>query len=241
MRMNIKLIIGIFALAILLIPLAFASENVNTMAKDNSLSKSYHFSSNNSAVLAQVWGKNMTTAEFMEKVYPGSLKVLPNDIVKLIQKEPMVWPDTKKIQVGKKMVNVTKNSASNTLGGVVTPYDLIGAGVYSVEDDSFISPNAQGQVAFGSTSQVIYPSRSTTVPYISISSYLHKDGGTSPVASTSTWGANTKYEIADSYYYLNSGTHNYYTSGVHTVVWPINCNPWETVDNTVSAILYVSR
>jgi len=241
MRVNKKLIIGIFVLAILLTPLALAGENGNTTTKDNKLLKSYRFSSNNSTVLAQVWGKNITTAEFMEKVYPGSLKVLPKDIVERIKTEPMVWPDSSKTQLGKKTVSANKSSESNTVDGQVTPLDLIGVGTYTVEDDSFVTAKVQGQIGFASSSKVVYPTTSTTIPYISISSYLHKDNGASPIASTSTWGANTNYEIADSYTNLASGTHSYYTSGTHTVVWPVRCNPWETIDETVSPVLYITR
>jgi len=65
---------------------------ISTEIKPYMLSKSYHFSSNNSMVLAQVWGTNIITAEFMEKVYPGSLEVLPKDTVARFKKELMVWP-----------------------------------------------------------------------------------------------------------------------------------------------------
>jgi len=72
------------------------------------LSKSYSFSSNNSTVLAQVWGTNITTAEFMEKVYPGSLEVLPEETVQRFKNEPMVWPDPQKIQPGEKRMISTR-------------------------------------------------------------------------------------------------------------------------------------
>lgn len=68
------------------------------------LSKSYSFSSNNSTVLAQVWGTNITTAEFMETVYPGSLEVLPEETVQRFKNEAMVWPGPQNIQPGKKQM-----------------------------------------------------------------------------------------------------------------------------------------
>ncbi len=228
-------------MAILLTPLALADENSNTVTKNNKPLKSYQFFSNNSTVLSQVWGKNITTAEFMEKVYPGSLEVLPNDIVERIKTEPMVWPDSSNTQLGKKTVSASKSSESNNINSQITPQDIIGVGTYKVEDDSFITAKVQGQIDFASSSKVVYPTTSTTIPYISISSYLHKDNGASPIASTSTWGANTKYKIADSYTNLASGTHSYYTSGTHTVVWPVRCNPWETIDKTVSPVLHITR
>ncbi|MDY9927309.1 hypothetical protein [Methanosarcina sp.] len=40
---------------------------ISAEIKPYMLSKSYSFSSNNSEVLAQVWGTNITTAEFMER------------------------------------------------------------------------------------------------------------------------------------------------------------------------------
>lgn len=56
MIINKKLIVGISALAILLIPLASASEDVDKATKDSKLSKSYTFTTNESTskVLAQV-------------------------------------------------------------------------------------------------------------------------------------------------------------------------------------------
>jgi hypothetical protein len=48
--------------------------HISVEIKPYMLSKSYHFSSNNSTVLAQVWGTNIITAEFMEKVYPDPWK-----------------------------------------------------------------------------------------------------------------------------------------------------------------------
>ncbi|HIH74181.1 MAG TPA: hypothetical protein HA306_02590 [Methanosarcina sp.] len=75
---------------------------ISAEVKPYMLSKSYNFSSNNSTVLAEVWGTNITSAEFMEKVYPGSLEVLPEDIVKRLKNEPMAWPDPQKIQPGEK-------------------------------------------------------------------------------------------------------------------------------------------
>jgi hypothetical protein len=77
---------------------------ISAEIKPYMLSKSYSFSSNNSEVLAQVWGTNITTAEFMEKVYPGSLEVLPKDTVERFKNEPMVWPDPQKTQSGKKIM-----------------------------------------------------------------------------------------------------------------------------------------
>lgn len=47
---------------------------ISAEIKPYMLSKSYHFSSNNSTVLAEVWGTNITTAEFMEKVYQDHWK-----------------------------------------------------------------------------------------------------------------------------------------------------------------------
>lgn len=81
---------------------------ISAEIKPYMLSKSYHFSSNNSTVLAEVWGTNITTAEFMEKVYPGSLEVLPEDIVERLKKEPMTWPDPQKIQPGEKRIGAIK-------------------------------------------------------------------------------------------------------------------------------------
>lgn len=98
-----------------------ASGNVNTITTDNKLSESYHFSTNNSAVLAQVWGKNMTAAEYMEKVYPGSLEALPKDAVERLKKEPMLWPSPKDIQPSENLFNATKSSESNNVSGKVTP------------------------------------------------------------------------------------------------------------------------
>jgi hypothetical protein len=77
---------------------------ISAEIKPYMLPKSYSFSSNNNEVLAQVWGTNITTAKFMEKVYPGSLEVLPKDTVERLKNEPMVWPDPQKTQPGKKQV-----------------------------------------------------------------------------------------------------------------------------------------
>ncbi|WP_440948029.1 hypothetical protein ACSAZL_07240 [Methanosarcina sp. T3] len=82
--------------------------SISAEIKPYMLSKSYSFSSNNSTVLAQVWGTNITTAEFMEKVYPGSLEVLPEETVQRLKNERMVWPDPQKIQPGKKRMTSTR-------------------------------------------------------------------------------------------------------------------------------------
>ncbi len=81
---------------------------ISAEIKPYMLSKSYSFSSNDSAVLAQVWGTNITTAEFMEKVYPGSLEALPEDIVERLKNEPMDWPDPQKIQPGEKRMGAIR-------------------------------------------------------------------------------------------------------------------------------------
>jgi len=113
---------------------------ISAEIKSYMLSNSYHFSSNNSTVLAQVWGTNITTAEFMEKVYPGSLKVLPKDTVARLKKEPMVWADPQKIQPGgKQMVAhmvVTKSSKS----GALTSLDIFNQGIYGVICNSIQMP-----------------------------------------------------------------------------------------------------
>lgn len=104
-----KLIIGIVFLAILIIPLASANGNANKATIDNNLSESYTFTTNESTskVLVEIYGTNITMAEFMEQVYPGSLNELPRDSVARLQKTPMIWPDPQKIKPG--ITNVIKS------------------------------------------------------------------------------------------------------------------------------------
>lgn len=81
------------------------------------LSQSYSFDTNESTsmILAELYGTNITAAEFMEKVYPGSLEVLPKDTVARLKKEPMVWPDPQKVQPGKMQMISAKSSGSDTV------------------------------------------------------------------------------------------------------------------------------
>jgi hypothetical protein len=213
MRIDKRVIIGIFVLSVLFVPTALAKE-------------SYHFSSNNSAVLAQVWGKNITTAEYMEKVFPGSLKVLPKDIVESIQKEPMVWSTPNKAQSSNLTLTAIKSSKSDTVGGKVSPNGLFGDGnVYYVDCETYQMPDYEGQLGYYAYGKVTLPTTSSTVPEISIHSYVYKDGGSTPVATSCDWGLNTNEEVADGVLTLPYGYHNYYTSANFFVVWPIRSTP----------------
>lgn len=202
---------------------------------------SYHFSSNNSTALAEVWGKDITMAKFMEKVYPGSLKVLPKDSVERLKTKPMIWPNPKKIQPGKKQTEAKNNLKLNTLNGDVTIQDIIAtSGIYQVSSESYQTPYSN-QLGFASYSKVITPTRSTTIPEISVSSYLYKDSGTIPIATETSYGLVTNDELADGVVTLSSGTHSYYTVGQHTMVWPIGCTPAATSVPTLTPTMRITR
>ncbi|MDR7667114.1 hypothetical protein RG963_15295 [Methanosarcina sp. Z-7115] len=227
MRTNQKLMIGIFVLAILLVPLAVASEDINKATKDSKLSKSYTFTTNESTskVLAQVYGTDITMAEFMDKVYPGSLNELPKDSVARLKKTPMTWPKPGVSRSGDAMINDII---------ATSPY-------YAVTDYSALSTSrSQGTATYSSIAQVTAPTSSTTIPEISITSYLFKDGDTSPMASATSYGFNTNKKTARGTANLVTGYHSYYTSGYLYVVWPIGCNPATGVDTTVSSYQYVT-
>jgi len=236
---NKKLIVGISALAILLIPLASASEDVDEATKNSKLSKSYTFTTNESTskVLAQVYGTDIIMAEFMEKVYPGSLDKLPKDSVARLEKTPMTWPDSQKIKLSR-----PQTMPNNSDSGNVTIQDIIATSpYYEVTDYSSLSTSrSAGTATYSSIAQVTYPSSSTTIPEISITSYLFKDSDSSPMASTTSYGFNTNKKTARGTAGLVTGYHSYYTSGYLYVVWPIGCNPATGVDTTVSSYQYVT-
>lgn len=207
MAMKKKLIIGIFVLAIMLVPLASASENVNKATKDNE-AKSFHFSTDNSTLIASFWGKDMTIAEFMEKVDPGYLETLPKDIVKNLQKQKMSWK--------------TPEEAKS----IVQPRDLIARfGPYGLGYSSLIIP-ASVKVDFCGTTQVVIPSRTTTIPYMHILSQLYVDGGTTPVAVATD--AEYLSSFAGGYGTYNKPSflpRNYHLVTEHYSILPAGCTP----------------
>lgn len=239
MRINKRLIVGIFVLAILLLPLASASDNGNKATKDSKLSTSYIFTTNESTskVLAQVYGTNITMAEFMNKVYPGSLNKLPKNSVARLEKTPMTWPDSQEIKHG-----ISKTISNNSNSGNITIKDIIGTSpYYEVTDYSALSTSkSTGKATYSTIAQVTYPSSSTTIPEISVTSYLFKDSDTSPMASTTSYGFNTYKQTARGTASLVNGYHSYYTYGYVYVVWPLRCNPATGVDTTVSPYKYVT-
>lgn len=226
MRTNQKLI-GIFVLAILLVPLAAASETVNTSAKNDMHSKSYHFSSNDSKVLAQVWGKDITVAEYMETVYPGSLEALPEDIVKTLKEEPMVWTGIDKATTGGKITNTAKSSESKGGNSIL---DAIST-VYTSSSYSTISPTVvQGQLHFGG-----FTLASAPVQSIIVNSALHRDNGVTPISTTSTIELGSASAFASSVVAV-SGHHTYFSQSQHQIIWPAGCIPSSSTAVTVSSI-----
>ncbi|AKB17933.1 hypothetical protein MSWHS_1070 [Methanosarcina sp. WWM596] len=149
---------------------------VSAEIKPYMLSKSYHFTTNEntSTVLAEVYGTNITTAEFMEKVYPGSLEVLPKDTVERLETEPMVWPDPDKIQSSEIQMTAINSSESNTADGEVTTKDLISCGIYGVSCVSVQLPDTSaGELLYMSYTKVTLPNKYTTIPEISVTSYIY--------------------------------------------------------------------
>lgn len=228
MKLKYIFSISIILLSLLFIPTALAKE-------------SYHFSSNDSAVLAKIYGTNITTAQFMEKLYPGSLKVLPKDTVERLKTEPMVWPDPKKIRSAETQMNATKSSKSNTVDGKVIINDIINNGIYSVTDLSVQTPyKSSGQIGYMSYTKVTRPTSATTIPEISVTSYIYRDGGTSPIATSTEYGFNTNEEIADGITSLSRGYHSYYTAGYHYVVWPVGSFPPYQACQTATAYQWIN-
>ncbi len=224
MRTNKRIITGIFVLTILLIPLALADENVNVTTKDNKLSKSYHFSSNDSEVISQVWGKDMTVAEYIETVYPGSLEVLPKDLVEYFKVEPMVWSGINKATTCEKIKNVAKSSESKD--GNITPKSAITATSYSG-----ISPVVQGQISFGG-----FTTTSAPVPYIIINSALHRDNEVNPISTAFDVEAGSAFGAATGVATV-SGHHTYFSQSQHEIHWPAGYFPPVTASVTVSPII----
>lgn len=177
-------------MAVLLIPLTSASEDVNKVTKDSKLSKSYTFTTNESTskVLTQVYGTNITMAEFMEKVYPGSLDKLPKDSIARLEKTPMTWPGPQKIKPG-----TSQTMPNNSDSGNMTIKDIIATSpYYEVTDSSPLSTSRSARTAtYSSIAQVTYPSSFTAIPEISITSYLFKDSDSFPMASTTSYGFST--------------------------------------------------
>ncbi len=203
--------------------------------------ESYHSTTNDRVLLAQVWGKNMTIAEYMEKVDPGSLNTIPKDVADRLKVEPMVWPNKKGIQSGEKVSNATKRLKSNVLNNKVNVCDIIGSGVYQVFSTSQTTTKVQNQIGYLSYSQTIAPTRSTTIPSMFICNCLYEDSWGNPISASQDLEVNSNYAASDGYASIDYGTHNYWVEGQHTLVWPINCIPSYTEATTVSPIIKLRR
>jgi hypothetical protein len=219
-------------LAILLIPLASASENVNAATKDNKLSKSYHFATHNRTLLAQAYGKNMTVAEYMEKVYPESLQKLPEDVVEQLKVKPKVWSNEKNIEPG---VQVARANISSKLKGTVTPKDWINHGYYTAWCSSYTTTDVQNKIGFVSYSQMTYPSSTTTIPGMWVDSTLYEDD--LPIDNQVDYEINTNRAFASSYDSLDYYQHEYWVLGEHLLVWPGLSYPQGSWVTTVSPVV----
>ena len=59
-------------------------------------SQSYHFSMNESQkeALMEIYVKDVTKGEFIEKVFPEALEVLPEETIESFYNTPMIWPES---------------------------------------------------------------------------------------------------------------------------------------------------
>lgn len=149
------------------------------------LSQSYNFATNEStsAVLADVYRTNITVAEYLEKVFPESLKVLPKDAISRYQKTPMTWPNSKETESGKKQTISTESSGFDTINiQAISPSESIST-VYtaeSVSSQTLKPTNNPPSASFKSYTQMSLPTQYTRIPEISVNSYMYKDGDTTP-------------------------------------------------------------
>lgn len=104
------------------------------------------------------------------------------------------------------------------------PNDIISNGVYGVGVASYITPQPQSKIGFAAYTRVIYPTTSTTIPYMHESALLYKDSGTSPISSADDVAYNSYYSVAVNIVTISSG-HQYHVAGIHYVIWPLGCYP----------------
>lgn len=189
---------------------------ISAEIKPYMLSQSYHFSCNNSTVLAQVWGTNITVAEFLEKVYPGSLKILPKESVSLYENTPMTWPTSQEGKTGDKQIASTISSNNDDMSKSRTYYQC----------DHYVHETVySGSANFYAYSKMFLPTPYTRVPQIAVYSYIYYEGGTEPFGSAFSSGYYTFEETATGNANLPPGQNGFYTQSSHNVIWPIGCVP----------------
>lgn len=190
--------------------------NISAEIKPYMLSQSYHFSCNNSTVLAEVWKTNITVAEFLEKVYPGSLEILPKESVSLYENTPMTWPTS---QEGKPSYKQKASSISSN-------NDDISKSTIYYECNHYVHETVySGSANFYAYTQMVLPTPYTRVPYIGVGSYIYYEGGTEPFGSSFSSDYNTFEQTATGNAGLPPGQNGFYTQGSHYVIWPVVCVP----------------
>jgi hypothetical protein len=212
--------------------------NISAEIKPYMLSKSYNFYCNDNAVLARVWKTNITVAEFMDKVYPGSLEKLPKETVELYKKTKMTWPTPQKNSSDHQIVSSTNsthvdNQAITNGVHIATDYNC-----YYYVYENLQNNGGYKTGSFYAYDQITQPTYTTRVPYLSVSAYMYKDSDSLPFASAQNNAYNAYYVRASGYCTLAAGYHGYYTVGNHYVVWPAGCWPPTSSGTTQTGVVY---
>lgn len=181
------------------------------------LSQSYHFSCNNSTLLAEVWNTNITVAEYMEKVYPGSLEKLPKNTVARLKKTPKTWSTNVETNDNRTSSSVSSNNggSQSTINGTRTDYEC----------DHYVYERISDDAYYYAYTQMVLPTPYTKVPEIDVDADLYKDNDLGPYSSASNYEFNTYSVRATGATNLASGYHGYHTESWHYIMWPIGCWP----------------
>jgi hypothetical protein len=205
--------------------------NISAEIKPYMLSQSYHFSCNNSTVLAKVRNTNITVAEYMDKVYPGSLEKLPKNTVERLKKTQKIWSTNEK-----KSDNQISSAIISKNVGIQTNINSNNDGVQPMDDvqyhcNHYVHETISDGANYYAYTQMDLPTPYTRVPEIDVDADLYKDGDLGSFSSTSNYDFNTYYVRATGAANLPSGYHGYYTKSWHYIMWPIGCwPPYSTCD-----------
>lgn len=171
-------------------------------------------------ILNDLYGKDISYGELVEKVYPAALERTPANVLKNMYKAKFEWPDVNS-QSSSKTSNSSKRVNENFMIDVeaddMTPRIDVGVG-----NESNISIG-ENKIDYDSGSRVWLPYPTYTIPHMSVTSILVRDG----------YGAVASQYKSDSNCYgiSASGTHyfpsegRYQTQGFHYGEFPVGANP----------------
>ncbi|HBC92542.1 MAG TPA: hypothetical protein DCZ10_06450 [Pelotomaculum sp.] len=217
--MSSKLKFGLFVAVMLCFSLIIGTTVTSAEQNKSGEVKSFRASPEQLNIIKELWGTNISKGEYLENVFPEALKGLPEDVLKQLYNIPMVWPNPNSQLPEETMVPAGSENE-------VTPRDT-----WVVELKSTLNKTTNPTVLnFKSSNTVKYPSASSLVPFMDVTSYLwRKDsliGGTDAVLVDSAMDAGYNVSSVEAVgIYICDYLGYYKTQGCHNAVFPPGHTP----------------